>query len=404
MSRGGAVWVTGMGAVAPNGIGVEDYWDATLQGRSGLYPISRFDASAYPVRVAGEVLDFDAARYLSPRLLAQTDRMTRYALAAADWAVADADVRPGLGADLGVVTAAAAGGFEFGQRELGKLWGEGPDRVSAYQSFAWFYAVNTGQISIRHGLRGASSVLVSGQAGGLDAIAQSARMVRKGTNSLVLTGGFEASVCPWGVAAQSVMGGASTEPDPRWAYRPFDERATGSVPGEGGAALVVESAAGAAERGARRAYGRISGHAATFDPPPGSGRGPGLARAIRLALRDGGVPAGAVDAVFADADGSPDRDRVEIDALSEVFGVAGVPVTAPKSMTGRLDSGGAPLDVVAALLSLRDGVLPPTIGARSVPPELDLVLDAPRELPLRTVLVLARGQGGFNSALVLSAV
>lgn len=398
-----AVWVTGIAAVAPNGIGVEDYWDATLQGRSGLYPISRFDGAAYPVRVAGEVLDFDASRYLSPRLLAQTDRTTRYALAAADWAMADAEVTPGTGDDVGVLIAAAAGGFEFGQRELGKLWGEGPDRVSAYQSFAWFYAVNTGQISIRHGLRGTCSVLVAGQAGGLDAVAQSARTVGKGTNSLMITGGFEASVCPWGVAAQCVMGGVSTEPDPRWAYRPFDEHASGSVPGEGGAALVVETAVAAAQRGARRAYGRIAGHAATFDPPPGSGRKPGLARAIRLALRDAALPVTAVDAVFADAAGSPDRDRAEIDALSEVFGVAGVPVTAPKSMTGRLDSGGGPLDVVAALLSLRDGVLPPTIGTRSVPPELDLVLDAPRELPLRTVLVLAREQGGFNSALVVAA-
>ncbi|MEU6132832.1 beta-ketoacyl synthase N-terminal-like domain-containing protein [Saccharopolyspora sp. NPDC047091] len=397
------VVVTGMAAIAPNGVGVEDYWDATLDGRSGLYPIRGFDATSYPIRVAGEVPDFDAARHLPPRLLAQTDRMTRYALAAADWAVADAAVPPDADGEFGVLTAAAAGGFEFGQRELEKLWGQGPDRVSAYQSFAWFYAVNTGQISIRHGLRGTGSVLVAGQAGGLDAIAEAARMLRRGTNALVLTGGFEASVCPWGLVAHGTTGVMSTDPDPRWAYLPFDERASGAVPGEGGALLVLERSADAARRGAPQVHGRIAGHAATFDPPPGSDREPGLTRAIRAALRDAELPSEAVDAVFADAAGTPDRDRAEVEALGAVFGPRGVPVTAPKSMTGRLDSGGGPLDVVTALLSVRDGVLPPTIGTRRAPGGLDLVLEEPRELPLRTALVLAREPGGFNSALVVTA-
>ena len=151
-----------------------------------------------------------------------------------------------------------------------------------------------------------------------------------------------------------------------------------------------------------RALNRIAGHAATFDPAPGA-PGTGLVRAIRAALRAARVLASEVDAVFADAAGVPERDRAEIAALAQVFGPAGVPVTAPKSMTGRLDSGGGPLDVVAALLALRDGVLPPTIGTGAVLPELDLVLDEPRELALRTALVLARDPDGFNSALVVTA-
>ncbi|MFR9728423.1 beta-ketoacyl synthase N-terminal-like domain-containing protein [Saccharopolyspora sp. MS10] len=400
--RADPVLVTGIGVVAPTGVGAEEHWDALLQGRSGLYPISRFDASRYPVRVAGEVLDFDETRHLPPRMLPQTDRTTRYALAAADAAVADAGMRGGLGDEPGVITAAAAGGFEFGQCEEQKLWARGPGQVSAYQSFAWFYAVNTGQISIRHGLRGPGSVLVAGQAGGLDAIAQAVRALRRDGPALMLTGGADAALCPWGLLARCAGGGLSTDPDPRRAYLPFDEGASGAVPGEGAAVLVVERASAVARRGAR-VYGRLAGHAATFDPEPRA-PGTGLVRAIRGALRAARLPASEVDAVFADAAGVPERDRAEISALAEVFGPAGVPVTAPKSMTGRLDSAAGALDAVAALLALRDGVLPPTIGTRSVRPELDLVLEQPRELALRAVLVLARDPDGFNSALVVTAL
>lgn len=149
------VAVTGIGVVAPNGLGLDDYWKAVLAIRSGVQTIDRFDASPYPVRVAGEVSDFSPTQHVPGRLIPQTDRVTRFALAAAEWALQDAGVTVrDLGDfDVGVITANGCGGFEFGQRELQKLWREGPHHVSAYQSFAWFYAVNTGQISLRHGAR-----------------------------------------------------------------------------------------------------------------------------------------------------------------------------------------------------------------------------------------------------------
>ena len=292
--------VTGIGVTAPNGLGLEDYWTATCGGVSGVAAITRFDATTYPARLAGEVPGFVAEHHLPSRLLPQTDHMTRLALVAADWALSDAGIRtdelPEFG--MGVVTAASAGGFEFGQRELGNLWRDGGKHVSAYQSFAWFYAVNTGQISIRHGLRGPSGVIVSEQAGGLDAVAHARRNIRKGAR-LMLTGGVDGSICPWGWAAHLTSLRLSSSGDPSRAYLPFDAAACGHVPGEGGAILVLEQARAALGRGAR-IYGEIAGYAATFDPRPGGGSGSGLRRAIEAALRDAGATASEVDVVFAD--------------------------------------------------------------------------------------------------------
>ncbi|WP_020130970.1 ketosynthase chain-length factor [Streptomyces sp. 303MFCol5.2] len=400
----GRTLVTGLGVVAPTGLGVEEYWAATLAGRGAIRRITRFDPSSYPSRLAGEITGFDAAAHLPNRLLPQTDRMTRLSLVAADWAFADAGVAPAElpDYDVGVITASHSGGFEFGQNELRALWSKGGQHVSAYQSFAWFYAVNSGQISIRGGLRGPSSVVVSDQAGGLDALAQARRQIRKGT-SVVISGAVDASLCPWGWVAQLTSGRLSTRDDPRHAYLPFDERAAGHVPGEGGALLVLEAEQHARERGAR-VYGEIAGHASTVDPRPGSDRTPTFQHAVELALADAGSDPGDIDVVFADAAAVPELDRAEAEAITKVFGVRGVPVTVPKTTTGRLYSGAAPLDLAAALLSIRDGVIPATTGSRLSPAyDIDLVTDTPRPAPVRTALVLARGHGGFNSALVVRA-
>ncbi|MEU1013219.1 ketosynthase chain-length factor [Streptomyces sp. NPDC005890] len=394
--------VTGLGVVAPNGVGTEDYWKATLDGRDGIAEITRFDATPYAARRAGEVLDFDSEEHISARLLPQTDISTRYALAAADWALADAAVQPSelVDYDMSVVTSNALGGFEFTHRELAKLWSKGPEHVSVYESFAWFYAVNTGQISIRHGMRGPNKALVAEQAGGLDAIGHARRAVRQGTG-LVVTGGVDSALDPWGWASQLSGGRVSAT-----SYRPFDVHADGYIPGEGGALLVMEDLAAARRRGAGQVYGAITGYAATFDPAPGSPRPPALRRAIELALQDAGLSAGEVDVVFADAAGVGELDRQEAEAVCAVFGPSGVPVTAPKALTGRLYSGGGPLDVVTALLSIRDGVIPATANVGEVPGgyRLDLVRGEPRYRPVSHALVLARGKWGFNTAIVVSAL
>jgi act minimal PKS chain-length factor (CLF/KS beta) len=396
------VVVTGAGVTAPNGLGTAAYWSATCAGHGGIGAVRRFDARRYPARLAGEVPGHDAAEYLPGRLIPQTDRMTQLALVAADWALADAGVRPREWPEfsIGVVTANSSGGFEFGQGELQKLWSMGGRHVSAYQSFAWFYAVNTGQISIRNGLRGPAGALVAEAAGGLEALAQARRCVRAGSR-LMVAGGVESSICSWGWVAHLTSGRLSAGDDPTRAYRPFDRAAAGYVPAEGGALVVLEALDAARERGAR-VYGEIAGYASTFDPKPGSGREPGLRRAIELALDDAGATAADIDVVYADAAAVPELDEIEAAAIREVFGAYGVPVTAPKTMTGRLGSGGSALDVVSALLSIRDGVIPPTTNTDPAPEYgLDLVSTESRRVPVRTALVLARGYGGFNSAMAV---
>ncbi|MFF1560773.1 ketosynthase chain-length factor [Streptomyces sp. NPDC058279] len=398
--------VTGIGVAAPTGMGAEEFWAATRVGKNAIGPVTRFDASSYPSRLAGEIHGFDAKEHLPGRLVPQTDRMTQLALVAGDRAFADAGVAPGdLDAyDAGVVTAAGSGGFEFGENELRKLWSQGANHVSAYQSFAWFYAVNNGQLSIRNDLRGPTGAVVSDQAGGLDALAHARRQIRKGSR-LMATGGFDASICSWGWAARLSDGLMSQSDEPERAYLPFDEAAAGYVPGEGGALLILEDEESALARGARTVYGEIAGYGATLDPKPGSGREPGLRRAIDAALTDAGCHPAEVDVVFADAAGTKRLDREEAEAITSVFGPRGVPVTAPKTMTGRLGAGAATVDVVSAVLAMSEGLIPPTTNVELSPAyHLDLVAVRPRTASVRTALVLARGRGGFNSAVIVRAV
>jgi minimal PKS chain-length factor (CLF/KS beta) len=398
--------VTGIGVAAPNGLGTDDFWAATLRGDSGIAVVRQFDVSGYRSRLAGEISGFNPADHLPGRLIPQTDRMTQLALAASDWALADAGVEPGTydTGEMGVVTAGAFGGFDYGQRELDNLWSTGPEDVSVYMSFAWFYAVNTGQISIRHGMRGPAGVVVSDQAGGLDAVAQARRNLRKGTR-LVVSGGVDSSLCPYGWVARLSGGTLSTSDDPESAYIPFDARAHGYVPGEGGAILVIEDARGARERGARP-YGEIAGYSATFDAAARHGGGHGLRRAVEAALADAAADASDIGAIFADGSGTPADDRIEAETIAVVFGPGAVPVTVPKTMTGRMNSGGGPADLACALLSLRDAVIPPTINVRTLAPgyQIDLVTGEPRPWKPGAALVIARGTGGFNSAMVLRAV
>lgn len=397
--------VTGIGVTSPNGLGTEEAWRATLAGRSGLGRITRFDASQYPSTVGGEIDDYVAEEHIPSRLMPQTDHQTRLSLTAAQWALEDAGIVPEQEDEfgLGVVTAASAGAVAFGQRELQNLWSKGKEHVSAYQSFAWFYAVNNGQVSIRHGMRGPGGVIITEQAGGIDALGQARRFIRKGAKAIV-SGGVDGALCPLGWVPYMSSGTLSTEDDPDRAYLPFSASARGNVPGEGGAILVIEEGARARARGAR-VYGRVAGYAATLDPPPTSGRPPGLERAMANAVSDAGLAPGDIDVVFADASADRRADQAEAAAISSLFGPRGVPVTAPKSMTGRLYAGGAALDVATALLSVRDGMIPPTANVTEPAAEytMDLVTGEARVSSVRRALVVARGHGGFNAAMVLSA-
>ncbi|MFJ9407856.1 ketosynthase chain-length factor [Streptomyces sp. NPDC101393] len=398
--------VTGIGVIAPNGVNCEAFWKATKEGISVLDVVTREGCQNLPLRVAGEVRGFDPGALIEERFLVQTDRFTHFAMAAANLALDDA----GMGrADyngspfaVGVMTAAGSGGGEFGQRELQRLWGQGSRYVGPYQSIAWFYAASTGQISIRGGFKGPCGVVASDEAGGLDALAHASRTITRGTDAVVV-GAAEAPLAPYSVVCQLGYEDLSTCDDPARAYRPFTRGACGFAPAEGGAMLVVEEEEAARERGARvRAV--VAGHSATFT---GASRWEesreGLAHAIRGALDDARCAPEEIDVVFADALGVPAADRAEALAIADVLGgrATPVPVTAPKTGTGRAYCGAPVLDTAAAVLSMENAVIPPTPNVVDVCHDLDLVTGWARPAELRTALVLSRGLMGSNAALVL---
>ncbi|GAA3170292.1 MULTISPECIES: beta-ketoacyl synthase N-terminal-like domain-containing protein [Streptomyces] len=397
--------VTGIGVVAPNGTGTEPFWKATREGISVLDRVTREGCGQLPLKVAGEVRDFDPGGLVEERFLVQTDRFTHFAMAAADLALEDAGLVPDDARSpfaVGVVTAAGSGGGEFGQRELQQLWGKSPRHVGPYQSIAWFYAASTGQVSIRGGFKGPCGVVASDEAGGLDALAHAARTLARGTDAVVV-GAAEAPLAPYSIVCQLGYEDLSLVPDPERAYRPFTSRACGFVPAEGGAMLVVEEERTARERGAAvRAV--VAGHGATFT---GASRWAdsraGLARAVEVALAEAGCAPEEIDVVFADALGVPAADRAEALALADALGghAARVPVTAPKTGTGRAYCGAPVLDTAAAVLALEHQVVPPTPNVVDVCHDLDVVTGWARPAELRTALVLSRGLMGSNAALVL---
>jgi minimal PKS chain-length factor (CLF/KS beta) len=400
--------ITGLGVVAPTGVGAEEHWSALVRGEPAIRPIEGFDAAKYGVTLAGQVRDFVPEDHVDARLMVQTDRWTWMSLAAATLAAADAGYEV-AGDDVyatSVFLAAGSGGNEFSQHEIQGLWAKGPKSVGAYQSIAWFYAASTGQISIRDGFKGPSGVVVSEAAGGLDSIGWARRVVRRGTPA-VLVGGTEAGICPYALLCQATSGRLSTATRAEDAYKPFDRRADGHVIGEGGAILLLEEAGAARARGAQKVWGEVAGYGATHDahhhedPAPDAVQ---YARAIRLSLSDAGITPEEIDLVVADGAGTPELDALELAAIGDVFGdrATPVPVTAPSSWTGRLMAGGSALNVATALLAMRDGIVPGTAHLDDPvdAPGVDLVQQA-RVRDLSTVVVLARGFGGFNSSLVL---
>jgi minimal PKS chain-length factor (CLF/KS beta) len=402
--------VTGLGVIAPGGVGAGEQWASMLRGELKVTPVAGFDARRYPARLAGQVAGFRVEDFIDDRFVVQTDRWTWLGMAASQLAMDDAGYDPATADpyDTAVVFGAGSGGNEFGQRELQRLHSRGRRAVSVYQSIAWFYAAATGQTSIRHGLKGPSGVVVSDGAGGLDSLGHARRIVRRGT-SAVLAGGAEAPFTPYGLTCHLSSGRLSRAAEAADGYKPFDARANGYVPAEGAATLLVEDPASAAARGAPHVYATVAGYAATHDAHHHEKPAPDphwLAAAMRRALADADLAPDAVDAVFADGAGSPDLDALEAVAIRSVFGARDrpVPVTAPQGFVGRMCAGGSALSAAAALLAMRDKVIP-AVGNLDDPVPghgLDLVRE-PRENPAGVVMVNARGHGGFNSCLVLRA-
>jgi minimal PKS chain-length factor (CLF/KS beta) len=354
------------------------------------------------------VAGFEPEGHVDSRIAVQTDRWTWLAFGAAREALGDAALDPAAldPYSMSVALASSSGGNQFGQGELQRLWGR-PDRtVGAYQSIAWFYAASVGQLSIKYQMKGPSSVLAAESAGGLDSLAHATRSIRRGTR-VVLAGGTEAPLGPYALACQQRSGWLSTVADAERAYLPFDAGASGFVPGEGGAVVVVEDLEHALERDAPTIYAEIVGWGATHDGEPtrpgSAGSVRQYARAMRLALDRSGLQPGDVDVVFPDALGLPAYDAAEAAALQEVFGEAGpAAVTTQKPLLGRLYQGGSALDAATAALALRAGVIPAAAGPDRPAPGCALrFVTEPQPSDPDVAMVNARGFDGFNTSLLL---
>lgn len=409
------VVVTGIGAITPAGVGTEPLWKQVLASRSCVRRIDRFDAGPYKCRIAGQADDFDAADWLPPRLLKRTDRFTHLAMVAANYAIEAAQLRIGAtgvdGARVGVMVGNVLGGWEFAERELRRLWTDGPRAVSPYQATAWFPAAPQGNICIQHGIRGRSRTFVCDRASGAYAVAHAAETIRRGQADVVIAGGTEQPLSPyaWLCCETGAFLTAAGNDSPESAYRPFDRRHSGTVVGEGSVFLVMEDLEHARRRGAP-VLGELLGATLSTDGYQPyytvEPRGETLARTIGGAIERAHCAPGELSCVLADGSGVPRDDAAEVAALRSALGPDGdaVPVTAVKPAVGHLLGAAAVADVATAMEVLAHGLVPPVVNLETPAPgfDLDLVIGTSRPLPRAgPVLVVSRGLGGVNACLVI---
>ena len=401
--------VTGIGVVSPSGIGKRQFWANIKSGRSFIKEISRFDASRYPSRIAGQIDDLEKYSHISERLLKKIDAFSHMALVASELALQDAgiDIKnedPNL---MGIFLGNAIGGWLYAETELRDLYLEGREGVSPYMASAWFPAAPQGQVSIYYGIKGFSKTVVADRAGSLMALGYARKVLCKNKLNMILGGGMEAPVSPYALLCCNTYGALSVNnQNPEAVYRPFDRQRSGFVIGEGAGIVVMEGVQRARQRGAN-ILGYISGYGTSCDGVDRinpSSDGKELARAINTALEDAKVNPRDIDYISLDGLAVDIWDDSEINALKIVFGDAlpGIPASCPKSMFGNLLGASGALDMIIAILSMEHGLVPPTLNLEDpVAGGIDYVSQQARERKINKCLVISRGRGGINAALVV---
>ncbi len=419
------VFITGLGAVTPVGPNVPSSWEALVAGRSGLGPITHFDAQGmgFEVRAAGEVEDFDPEPVIGKRDARRMDRVTQFAVVAAHEALSDAgllDAESGL-LDAGLATpervgtyvGSGIGGIGTILEQQDVLRDRGVRRVSPFTIPMLLADSVPGSVAIQFGLKGPNMAHLSACASGANAIGEAFEAIRRGAADLMVTGGAEAGITPLGVAGFQNMGALSKfQGDPRLASRPFDAERDGFVIGEGAGVIVLESEASARARGAR-IYAELLGYGSTADAShitAPAEDGEGILRAIHAALETAGLSADAIDYVNAHGTSTPLNDVTETVAMKTLFGprAGQVPISSIKSMIGHLLGAGGAVEAVACALAVHEGVIPPTINLRTPDPDCDLDYvpegaRRPEDGP-RVALSSALGFGGHNAALLFGRV
>jgi len=403
------VVVTGIGLVTPLGIGNDPTWQGVLQGKSGIGPITRFDAKDLPSRIAGEVKNFDPAQFMDKKEARRNDLFIQFGLAATQIAIKDAGLptdKP-LGERVGVIVGSGMGGLATLEDTHLTAVNKGHRRVNPFFIPSIIVNLVGGQISIRYGAAGVNYAPVSACATGNHAIGESMRHIQHGDADIVITGGAEATITLLGISGFTAARALSERnDDPARASRPFDKDRDGFVPGEGSGILVVEELEHAKKRGAR-IYCELTGYSATADAfhitQPSGG---GAERAMRLCLQDAGLAPEEVKYVNAHGTSTPVGDIAETKAIKSVFGdwaKKGLMVSSTKSMTGHMLGAAGGVEAAVSALALYHGVVPPTINLENQDPECDLdyVPNKPREMRFDAALSNSFGFGGTNAVIAL---
>ncbi|HZP35075.1 MAG TPA: beta-ketoacyl-ACP synthase II [Methylomirabilota bacterium] len=404
------VVITGVGAVTPVGNTAEEFWAALIQGKSGIGPVTRFDASPLPTRIAGEVKGFDSLRYVDKKDDRKFDPFLKYAIACAAMAVEDA----GLNVErvdrtrFGVLVGSGIGGITTLLETHKTLLDKGPDRVSPFFIPMLIINMASGLISMRFGAKGPNSSVVTACATGNHAIGDAMKIIQRDDADLMIAGGAEAIILPLTFAGFCQMKAMSTRNDePARASRPFDANRDGFVCGEGGGLLVLESLDHALRRDAR-IYAEVVGYGMTGDAHHMTAPDPeadGAARAMTLALRDARVEPSAVGYINAHGTSTPYNDKSETMAIKRVFGdhARRLAISSTKSMTGHLLGAAGGIEAIATAFAIHHGILPPTINYETPDPDCDLdyVPNQARKQDVEVALSNAFGFGGTNATLVL---
>ncbi len=407
------VVITGMGAVTPLGNDVPTTWAALIAGQSGVGPITQFDASVYPTRIAAEVKGFDPVALFGRREARRMDRFTQFAMAAAAQALEDAclKVNGSNAGRVGAVIGSGIGGITTILEQAEVLRTQGLRRVSPFLIPMMLADTAPGQVAITFGLKGPNFAVISACATGASAIGEAAEVVRRGAADAMLAGGAEAGILPLAFAGFSVMQAISTRNDePERASRPFDATRDGFVMAEGGGVVLLESEAHARARGAR-IYAEVVGYGATADAyhiTAPDETGDGAARAMQIALDQAGLAPEEIGYLNAHGTSTPLNDKGETAAIKQVFGdhAYRLPVSSTKSMTGHLLGGAGAVEAIFSALALTEGILPPTINYEYPDPECDLdyVPNQARRVMVDAVMSNSFGFGGHNACLVLQRV
>lgn len=402
------VVVTGVGVISPIGTGKDKFWNALTSGQSGIGQITRFDASEFPTRIAGEVDDFDPADYLDFKEVRRMVRFCHLAVAATGMAFADARLEPAtlVAERAGTIIGSGIGGLQVLESQQAILVKEGPRRLSPFLVPMMITNMAAGHTSIHYGLKGPNMCIVTACATGTHSIGEAFRVIKTGLADVMVAGGSEAAITPLGVGGFCAAKTLSTRNDePERASRPFDKDRDGFVIGEGCGILLLEEAGQAEARGAD-IIAEIVGYGATADAyhmTTPDLDGSGASRAMKLALKEAGLAATDIDYINAHGTSTAYNDRIETMAIKTVFGkyASEVAISANKSMIGHLLGAAGGVEGVATALSVKTGVIPPTINYETPDPDCDLAY-TPNESarkPIRAALSNSFGFGGQNAVL-----